>query len=318
MKIKTFIGLSVAISLAIGLIWIGVGYFFMKTAFDNFPTRSKNNDYNSYLIKPQFDVKRYEKLKKKEITLISKIDGIQLKGTLIFPQKHSSKTIIFSHGITDSRWFILRNGRIDSLLNRGFNILTFDQRAHGASEGDVPTYGYLEKYDLDQWVDTVANTFKSGTIGVEGVSMGAATAILHAGEINPKKDSLHKVAFYIFDCPYSNLEEQLAHRLNRDYHLPNMALTTSLNIVNRPLKGFDIKDISPINAAPKIDVPVMFIHGMADDYVPTYMSTDMYNMVKSTKMLVLVPQRKHAEAIRSAKIYWMYHDIFTKKMVHMR
>jgi Dipeptidyl aminopeptidases/acylaminoacyl-peptidases len=287
----------------------------MKTAIDDYPTRKKNNDYAFYRQNPEFDVKRFEHLKHKEISIVSKHDGITLKGTLIYAPHRSNNVIVFSHGITSSRWYILKKGRIDSLLNRGFNVLTFDHRAHGESEGEIPTYGYLEKYDLDQWVDTAANLFPKGKIGVEGVSMGAATAILHAGEINPSKDSLHKVSFYIFDCPYSDLEEQFAHRLNKDYHLPNMALTTSLNILNRPMNGFDIKDVSPIKAAPKIDVPVLFIHGMADDYVPTYMTTDMYKEVKSHKMLALIPKERHAQAINDAPLFWRYHDDFIRNVL---
>lgn len=313
MRIGKFVFIALVISATIGLIWLITGFYFMQTAIGNFPTREKDKSFSSYLHNPQFEVVRFQHLIKKNLCIISKKDGSMLNGTIIYAPKHSCNTIIFSHGITESRWFVFQGGRLDSLLNRGFNVLTFDQRAHGESEGDFPTYGYLEKFDLDQWVDTVAALLPKGRIGVEGVSMGAATAILHAGEINPKKKVPSKVSFYIFDCPYSDLELQFELRLNKDYHLPNIALTTSLNIINRPLNGFDIHDVSPIKDAPKIDVPVLFIHGLADDYVPAYMSTDMYRNVKSPKMLVLIPKARHAEAIYSSKSFWKYHDLFIRK-----
>lgn len=315
MRISKFVLIALTISGSIGLIWLITGFYFMKTAIGDYETRGKDNSFSFYLHNPQFDIIRFQHLKKTNLSIVSEKDGSVLKATLIYAPKASSCTIIFSHGITKSRWFIFVGGRLDSLLNRGYNVLSFDQRAHGESEGDFPTYGFLEKYDLDQWVDTVAAIFPHGKIGVEGVSMGAATAVLHAGEINPTKNGAQKVSFYIFDCPYSDLETQFALRLNKDYHLPNMALTTSLNIINRPINGFDIRDVSPIKAAPKIDVPVLFIHGLADDYVPSYMSTDMYKQVRSNKMLLLIPKKHHAEAVKAPTPFWIYHDLFIKKYV---
>ena len=313
MRLHKFIIISLIVTAIVGLIWLGSGYLFMKKAIDNYPTRIKASTLEVMKKNKELDTNWYNSLRKKDITIISSIDGIRLQGTIIYNPTPTKNTIVFSHGITEDRWSVLKGQRLQNYLKQGYNVLTFDQRAHGKSEGANPTYGFLEKRDLDQWVDTVARIFPNGVIGVEGVSMGAAIAVLHAGEINPQKKSPKKVAFYVFDSPYTDLEEQLSVRLNKDYHLPNLALTTSLNILNRTINGFSINAVSPIKAANRIDVPVLFVHGMADTYVPTYMSEELYEVVKSPKMLYLVPNARHAQVPATDSSYWKIHNEFIYK-----
>jgi pimeloyl-ACP methyl ester carboxylesterase len=311
MNLHKFIAKALLITAIFAVIWIAVGFIFMKRAIVDYQTRIPDSSFNAIAKTRCFNVERFNHLKRRDIVVASKKDGSLLTATLIYNPKPSGTTIIYCHGITTSRWDVLRGGRLDSLLNRGFNILTFDQRAHGQSEGDYPTYGFLEKYDLDQWVDTVAATFPNGTIGVEGISMGAATAVLHAAEVNPDKESTKKVSFYIFDSPYSDLERLLAYRLNKDYNLPNI----KLNLLNLPIGDFDIAKVSPVKVAGRIDVPVLFIHGLADDYIPANMTRELYQAVRSKKMMLLIPKVAHAEAIYAHTSYWQSHDRFVYTIV---
>ena len=318
MRLRKTIIIALIITAAIAVVWFGVGLIVMKNAIESYETQKPGSSYEDFARTKCFNEERFNSLKKVNLTISSKMDGCLLAATLIYNPTPSTKTIIYCHMITSSRWEVLKGGRIDSLLARGFNVLTFDQRAHGKSEGSSPTYGFLEKLDLDQWVDTVSAIFPHGIIGVEGVSTGAATAILHAGEINPKKDAANKVAFYVFECSYSDLAKQLAYRINKHYYLPNMALNTSLKILDHPFNGFNIYDVSPIKAARHIDVPVLFVHSKADSYVPTQMSKDLYNAVRSPKMLLLVPQMNHAEVIYANNLYWNTHDLFLKDIVRIK
>ncbi|WP_320052451.1 hypothetical protein [uncultured Acetobacteroides sp.] len=318
MRLQKTIIIALVITAAIAVAWFGVGIIVMKNAIESYETKKPGSSYEDFARTKCFNEEQLNNLKKVEFTIPSKKDGCLLSATLIYNPTPSAKTIIYCHMITSSRWEVLKGGRIDSLLARGFNVLTFDQRAHGKSEGSSPTYGFLEKFDLDQWVDTVSAIFPRGIIGVEGVSTGAATAILHAGEINPKKDAARKVAFYVFECSYSDLAKQLAYRVNQHYYLPNMALKTSLKILDRPFNGFNIYDVSPIKAARHIDVPVLFVHSKADGYVPAQMSKELYNAVRPPKMLLLVPKMRHAEAIYASKLYWNTYDRFLKNIARIK
>jgi X-Pro dipeptidyl-peptidase (S15 family). len=318
MRLRRFIIIALIITAAIAAVWFGVGLIVMKNAIESYQIQKSGSSYEDFARTKCFNEAQFNKLKKVNLTIPSKKDGCLLSATLIYNPIPSANTIIYSHMITGSRWDVLKGGRIDSLLARGFNVLTFDQRAHGKSEGSVPTYGFLEKHDLDQWIDTIAAIFPNGIIGVEGVSTGAATAILHAGEINPKKDVSKKVAFYVFECSYSDLAKQLAYKVNQHYYLPNMALNTSLKILDHPFNGFNIYDVSPIKAVRHIDVPVLFVHSKADSYVPTLMGKELYNAAHPPKMMLLVPKVNHADAIYSPKLYWNTYDYFLKKIVKIK
>jgi uncharacterized protein len=318
MKLHKPIIIALIITAAIAIAWLAIGIVVMKNALESCETRKLGSSYEDFARTKCFNEERFNKLKKVDLTIPSKKDGCLLSATLIYSPTPSAKTIIYSHMMASTRWEVLKGGRLDSLLARGFNVLTFDQRAHGKSEGAVPTYGLLEKFDLDQWVDTVAAIFPNGIIGVEGVSTGAATAILHAGEINPKKDAASKVAFYVFECSYSDLAQQLAYRVNQHYYLPNMALNTSLRILDHQLNGFNIYNVSPVKAAPHIDVPVLFAHSKTDSFVPVQMSKDLYNAAHSPKMLLLVPKTNHAEVIYASCSYWHTHDRFLKNVVRIK
>ena len=318
MRLRKTIIIALIITATIAAIWFGVGLMVMKNAIISYQPPKSGSSYEDLASTKCFNVARFSKLKRIELTIPSKEDGCLLSGTLIYNPAPSAKTIIYSHMITGSRWDVLKGGKIDSLLARGFNVLTFDQRAHGKSEGTVPSYGFLEKHDLDQWIDTVATIFPNGIIGVEGVSTGAATAILHAGEINPEKETYRKVAFYVFECSYSDLAKQLAYKINQHYHLPNVALSTSLKILDHPFNGFNIYNVSPVKAARYISVPVLFVHSKADSYVPTQMSEDLYKAVHAPKMLLLVPKVNHAEAVDSPTLYWNTYDSFLKTIVKIK
>lgn len=312
MKLRKTIIVSLIITVVIGAIWFTVGITVLKNAIESDRTRRPGSRFEDFARTGCFDTQRFARLKKTNISIASKMDGCLLSGTLIYNSKPSTRTIIFVHRITSTRWELLKGGRIDSLLARGFNVLTYDQRAHGQSEGQAPSYGFLEKYDLDQWVDTLASIIPNGIVGVEGVSTGAATAILHAGEINPSKEKSHKVSFYVVESSYSDLAKQLKYRINKEYDLPDMALTTSLKILDKPFSNFSIHKVSPLKAAPYIDVPIMFVHSKADTYVPSAMSQELYQATHAPKVLLLVPKSNHAEVNLVPCIYWKNHDAFLR------
>ena len=57
--------------------------------------------------------------------------------------------------------------------------------------------------------------------------------------------------------------------------------------------GFDVEETSPMEALKKAKVPVLFIHGVADDFVPCYMTHTNYEACASDKSLVLVENAGH-------------------------
>jgi uncharacterized protein len=213
--------------------------------------------------------------------------GYDLFG-LWFPLPGARKTTIICHGIT---WTLYGSVKYMPLFRkRGYNILIYDHRNHGCSGGHDTTFGYYEKHDLSAVVDWVlAHCGADCRVAVHGESMGAGIALQHAA-IDPR------VACYVADCPYADLPELLRFRLRQDYHLPPFPLLTLALWFARLRSGADLRQVSPARDMPRIETPILFMHGRDDDYIPPQMSESMYAAKAGPRGLYLAPNAGHAQA----------------------
>jgi fermentation-respiration switch protein FrsA (DUF1100 family) len=248
--------------------------------------------FNYLQKKGLYSREEFEELPREEIEIKSK-DGLKLKGVFIENFKDNKKVMIIVHGYTVVHVYALQF--VNMFLKEGFNVLLIDQRSHGKSEGKYATYGYHEKYDLDLWVSWVRQRIgKDAVIGLHGQSMGGGTVLEYAG-INKY------VRFIIADCPYSDMRKLMKHQFNKLNHIPMIPFIYLVNMRLKRLAKFSIKDVSPINAIKDKEIPIFFIHGSEDDYVPTHMSKDMYKVKKGYKKLLIVEGAVHANAYSTDK-----------------
>ena len=221
--------------------------------------------------------------------------GYSLTGTFIPNPQASDKTLIFLHGFTESRLAGL--SYLNIYLNAGYNLLLVDSRAHGDSGGDSVTWGVYEKYDVDQWVDWLRNRYPAGTIGMHGISMGAATALLHAGINETNK----RVSFYVVDSAYSDFETLLAAQMNQRLRLPGnippQVLLPYANAVAFFRSRFTFGEASPIRIVQQVTTPVLYIHGEADRLVPASMSQQLFGATKGQRQIQLFPSADHVSSI---------------------
>lgn len=253
-------------------------------------TDEEESMYEQQINRNLIDKDWYFNLPKEYITLISH-DGLKLKGE--FLDNNSNRTMIFVHGITVSRIWSIKY--IKMFYDRGWNILLYDQRRHGKSEGMFSTYGYYEKLDLDLWVDFVAERKgKNSIIGIHGESMGAATALQYI-DINKYAD------FIIEDCGFCSLRELLMRKAkNISIILYPFYYFASLEAKLRA--KFIFSDIRPIDMVEKSKIPIMFIHGDKDDFIPCDMSVKMYEAKEvGDKAMYIAKGAAHARAIEVDK-----------------
>lgn len=149
----------------------------------------------------------------------------------------------------------------------GFNTLLIDLRAHGKSKGRTITFGAKEKRDAASWIDYAVKRFGADTeIWLVGVSMGASTALLASGLPLPAN-----VKGVIADCPYAKGEDIIADSCRKKHLNPKFMLPfikASAKIFGR----FDLKDANVLQAVSQTNLPILLIHGEADDIVPCEMS----------------------------------------------
>jgi uncharacterized protein len=234
----------------------------------------------------------FKKLPKEEIEIISN-ENLSLKGTFIKKVKDSKRIIIIVHGYTSNYVWSLQF--INMFFKEGFNVLLIDQRSHGRSEGKYATYGYYEKYDIDCWVNWVKKRVgEDAVIGLHGQSMGGGTVLQYAA-INKY------VKFIIADCPYSDTTQLMKHQFNEIKHVPFLPFKYFLDIRLKIVAKFSMKDVSPINSIRETQIPIFFIHGAKDNFVPTYMSKDMYEAKKGHKKLLIIEGAVHANAYGTNK-----------------
>lgn len=224
-----------------------------------------------------------------EIVEIKSNDGLDLKGRFIEGNENKDKVIVISHGITSGIPASYKYAR--PFIERGWSVLLIYHRRHVESQGKFSTLGYYEKYDLSSWIDYVKNRVKDiSVLGIHGESMGASTALLTAGM---RKD----VDFVVADCGFSSLHELMMYK-SGDKKMPGFAIKFVYSYVKIRAK-FDMREVNPLDAIKDSGVPVLFIHGDEDKFVPTFMSRDMYKATKGYKELLIVPEAKHAMSINT-------------------
>ncbi len=214
-------------------------------------------------------------------------DGLTLYGWFI-PSGNSDRAVIMVHGHTASRNEGMR--WVKSFHNGGFNILTFDLRNSGKSEGDSTSMGYHEKKDVIAAVDYLFNERNTKKIGVFGVSMGAATSALAMAEDE-------RIRAGIFEAGYADFKDLLATLAKRDFGLPNYPLMPLVIWVFEMRTGADMDDFAMEKNLPRISPrPVMIIHCKEDNYIPYEHGLRNFQAAQSNKEMWTSPCKKHARA----------------------
>ncbi len=220
-----------------------------------------------------------------EITVKSR-DGLKLYGRYYEANPDAPIQIMF-HGY---RSYPMRDfcGGIQIALNNGCNAIVVDQRAHGKSEGRCLSFGVNERYDALDWADYAISRFgKDSKIILTGLSMGAAT-VLMASELELPKN----VVGIIADCGYSSPREIIRSVIK--YLKYPLEITYFLSRISGKIYGgFDIESSSPVEAVRNAKVPILFIHGNDDRFVPYEMSLKNLEACASEKELLTVPGAGH-------------------------
>jgi hypothetical protein len=222
--------------------------------------------------------------------------GYKLRATFIKSPVPSDKTVIILHGLFQNRSTGL--DYCDMYLERGYNVLLPDSRSLGESGGLSISWGFFEKDDVSAWVSWLKKNNAGSKIGIHGISMGAATALLHRAAHGEAEN----IAFYISDSAYNDFQSLIIRQVNlitglgTNEHMPKIILFY-LRAAARYEDGIDLDAISPQQAIKESSIPVLFLHGEADSLVMPQMSRDLYDAASGKKMIAFFKDSPHASGI---------------------
>ncbi len=239
--------------------------------------------------------------------------GKKLKGFLLEADEPSDVYVFCSHGYRcngrrECRYYAQHYHEL------GFNVFIVDHQAAGDSEGNYIGFGYHEYKDCIKWLYYIIDNFnKNAKIILHGVSMGSATVMMMSGS----PDLPSNVKFTVADCGYTSAYCEFEHNLKSLGKL-KYPILFGANMFNKVINGYDFKEADALTAVKNTRVPILFIHGNKDDFVPTRMGYELYEACTADfKDLLIVEGAEHAQAYKvdgdacSAKI-----DEFVEKFIN--
>ena len=220
---------------------------------------------------------------------ITSFDGLALRGRYYEYAKGAPVEILF-HGYQGTSERDLCGG-VQRCFALGRNALLVDQRASGESDGHIITFGIFERKDCLQWIDFLIEKLGKDTkVLLGGVSMGAATVLMTAGETLPEN-----VVCALGDCGYSSAKE-IIQKIVKDMRLPPKLVYPFIRLGARLFGHFNLEETSPVQAMETCKIPVILLHGDEDAFVPFEMSEKIYAACKTAKRLVTVQGAGHGLA----------------------
>ena len=216
-------------------------------------------------------------------------DGLRLHATW-FPQGECKKIVICFHGYT-SQGMKDYLGLSGYYLKNGYSMLLVDERAHGESEGKYIGFGCLDRIDALKWINWVLRKCGEDVeILLHGTSMGGATVLMMSSLELPAQ-----VKGIVSDCAFTSPKEVFSQVLKNMYHLPAFPVMNISNFLNKRFAGYGLDECNAAREVKKAKVPILFIHGSRDTFVPYSMCETMYENCASSKKKLIIEGAAHAE-----------------------
>jgi alpha-beta hydrolase superfamily lysophospholipase len=212
--------------------------------------------------------------------------GIALRGWVCGPPANRRGTVVYLHGVADSR--ASGAGVIRRFVSRGLEVVAYDGRAHGESGGDVCTYGYFEKEDLRRVITAIGR----GSVMVMGHSLGAAVALQAAAD-----DS--RISAVVSAESFSDLRTIARERA---FFLPAAVIDRAFQYAEQRAQ-FVVDRVSPLEAAARIKAPVLIVHGTADDKTAVAHSERIFSALLGPKQFIRVDGARHTESLRRPEVW---------------
>ena len=232
--------------------------------------------------------------------------GHKVVGYLVKPEKESNVYVFCSHGYRNEgkrEWCSFFEHYVKEL---GFNMFFVDHQCAGESDGQYVGFSSFESVDSMKWLSYLNETFGEDIqIILHGISMGSTTVMLMTGNENLPEN----VRFTIADCGFTSALDEFKFKL-KCWGTPEFPLVPIINGMNKRRAGYDFQeDTNALEAVSKVKIPMLFIHGGDDNFVPTYMVHELFDACSAPyKDKLVVDGAGHGLS------YFMDKESYEKKM----
>lgn len=285
-----------------------VGVFFYNLALNaNYSKDIVYADHNDDKLRD--NEKWLEKESNYTENYIESSDGLRLHAYIVNQNESSNKWAIIVHGYGGSGK--LMSAKAKYFYEMGYNVLIPDLRGHGKSEGEYIGMGWKDRLDIINWINFIIKANQNAEIVLHGTSMGAATVLMSSGEDLPSN-----VKAIIADCAYTSIWDAFNYELETYLNLPSSYILNVTNIVTQLKAGYSLREGSTLDAVKKSTVPILYIHGDSDKFVPYSMMNELYNATNSPKEKLTVEGAEHANSDLVAPfLYWLTIEDFVEQYV---
>src|SRR6266849_279440 len=220
-------------------------------------------------------------------------DGVLLRGWKVRSAKPNGKWVLVFHGVADNRAGVV--GQAQLLIQAGYSVVMMDARAHGASDGPMATYGWLERNDSKAVVDALETTEHPRHLFALGESMGAGIA-LQSAAVEPRIEAV------VAEAPFASLREASYDYAGlQRYPLLGMTLLAPgawmMLYHGEIMAGFPASEVSPEKAVAARPFPVLLICDAEDTVLPCRHAKRIYAAARGPKEMWVVPRAFHTAAL---------------------
>lgn len=277
-KVKVFIISLIAIIFIFCVVGILLAYIPSKMS-----EKHTEDIVQLYFEDTEFDISTFkEKWQTQTFEIVSDL-GHEIPVYYITPNaSYDNKTVVLVHWHESNHEAMYPITEL--FLDKGCNVVLYDQRAHGKNTAKTVTFGYLESSDLKQVVAFTKDKANNNPVGVLGQSMGAATIGYYLG----CDEAQENLAFAVMDCPYSGMYNEIVWQISKG-KVPLLANTVASlgSTFCKVIYGYSFNDVDIVERMNNSNTPTLILHSKSDQKCPYFMAEEIFKAIHHDKKMFI-------------------------------
>ena len=191
--------------------------------------------------------------------------------------------ILYLHG---SRWNLTGHlFRLEQIRSLGFSVLAIDYRGFGQSLGELPSEASVYEDARIAWDHLKTRQPDADKRLIYGHSLGGAVAVDLAAELGreaKRRDQAPEARALIVESTFTNLAD----------------IATEVADTPWPVRWLVSQKFDSVGKIDQVGMPLLLVHGTADQYVPARFSEELFAAAQNPKQLLLIEGGNHNNAMR--------------------